>query len=134
MCSTWLTAWYFGGSLTPLSVRACSAAVCARRSTSDRARVARSTAAHQDSDSEAAIQLALKIPLAGRTSLVIVHRLSTIQEADQILVIDDDQIRERGTHDGLLADGGLYADLYRTQFKPNGRTRCLPAGLRARDT
>jgi ATP-binding cassette subfamily B protein len=72
--------------------------------------------AHLDSESEAAIQRALKTALAGRTSLVIAHRLSTIREADQILVIDGGQIRERGTHEQLLRAGGLYADLYRTQF------------------
>jgi ATP-binding cassette subfamily B protein len=72
--------------------------------------------AHLDSESEAAVQLALRTALAGRTSLVIAHRLSTIREADQILVIDDGQVRERGGHDELLAAGGLYADLYRTQF------------------
>ena len=72
--------------------------------------------AHLDSESEAAVQLALRTALSGRTSLVIAHRLSTIREADQILVIDDGQVRERGRHDELLAAGGLYADLYRTQF------------------
>jgi ATP-binding cassette, subfamily B, bacterial len=72
--------------------------------------------AHLDSESEAAVQRALKTALAGRTSLVIAHRLSTIREADQILVIDAGQIRERGTHEELLINGGLYADLYRTQF------------------
>jgi ATP-binding cassette subfamily B protein len=72
--------------------------------------------AHLDSESEAAVQRALKRALAGRTSLVIAHRLSTIREADQILVIDAGQVRERGAHDGLLAAGGLYAELYRTQF------------------
>jgi ATP-binding cassette, subfamily B, bacterial len=72
--------------------------------------------AHLDSESEVAIQQALKIALAGRTSLVIAHRLSTIREADQILVVDAGEIRERGTHDELLATGGLYAELYRTQF------------------
>jgi ATP-binding cassette, subfamily B, bacterial len=72
--------------------------------------------AHLDSESEVAIQRALKTALAGRTSLVIAHRLSTIREADQILVIDAGQIVQRGTHDELLAAGGLYADLYRTQF------------------
>jgi ATP-binding cassette, subfamily B, bacterial len=72
--------------------------------------------AHLDSESEAAVQRALKTALAGRTSLVIAHRLSTIREADQILVIEAGRIRERGTHDELLAAAGLYADLYRTQF------------------
>ena len=72
--------------------------------------------AHLDSESEAAIQKALKTALSGRTSLVIAHRLSTIREADQILVIDAGEVSERGTHDELLAVGGLYAELYRTQF------------------
>jgi ATP-binding cassette, subfamily B, bacterial len=72
--------------------------------------------AHLDSESEVAVQRALKTALNGRTSLVIAHRLSTIREADQILVIDGGQIHERGTHDELLATGGLYAELYHTQF------------------
>ena len=72
--------------------------------------------AHLDSESEVAVQRALKTALNGRTSLVIAHRLSTIREADQILVIDGGQIHERGTHDELLAAGGLYAELYHTQF------------------
>jgi ATP-binding cassette, subfamily B, bacterial len=72
--------------------------------------------AHLDSDSEAVIQRALKTALTGRTSLVIAHRLSTIREADQILVVNEGQICERGTHDDLLAEGGLYAELYHTQF------------------
>ncbi len=72
--------------------------------------------AHLDSESEAAIQRALKTALAGRTSLVIAHRLSTIREADQILVIDDGRVTQRGTHEELLAAGGLYASLYHTQF------------------
>jgi ATP-binding cassette subfamily B protein len=72
--------------------------------------------AHLDSESEAAIQLALKTALTGRTSLVIAHRLSTIRDADQILVIDAGRIQERGTHEELLCAGGLYAELYRTQF------------------
>jgi ATP-binding cassette subfamily B protein len=72
--------------------------------------------AHLDSESENAIQQALKTALEGRTSLVIAHRLSTVREAEQILVIDAGQIRERGTHDELLAADGLYAELYHTQF------------------
>jgi ATP-binding cassette, subfamily B, bacterial len=72
--------------------------------------------AHLDSESEVAIQQALKTALASRTSLVIAHRLSTIREADQILVIDGGRVSERGTHDELLAAGGLYAVLYKTQF------------------
>jgi ATP-binding cassette subfamily B protein len=72
--------------------------------------------AHLDSESEVAVQRALKTALAGRTSLVIAHRLSTIREADQILVVDAGRITQRGTHDQLLEAGGLYADLYRTQF------------------
>jgi ATP-binding cassette subfamily B protein len=72
--------------------------------------------AHLDSESEAAVQRALRQTLAGRTSLVIAHRLSTVREADELLVIDDGRIVERGTHASLLADNGLYAELYRTQF------------------
>lgn len=72
--------------------------------------------AHLDSESEAAVQQALKTALAGRTSLVIAHRLSTIREADEILVVQDGRIAERGRHEDLLARGGLYAELYRTQF------------------
>ena len=72
--------------------------------------------AHLDSESEVAIQRALATALAGRTSLVIAHRLSTVRAADQILVVDGGQIVQRGTHHELLAQGGLYADLYRTQF------------------
>ncbi|HUZ27405.1 MAG TPA: ABC transporter ATP-binding protein [Streptosporangiaceae bacterium] len=72
--------------------------------------------AHLDSESEAAVQRALKAALADRTSLVIAHRLSTIREAEQILVIDEGRVRERGRHEELLAADGLYAELYRTQF------------------
>jgi ATP-binding cassette, subfamily B, bacterial len=72
--------------------------------------------AHLDSESEVAVQRALKIALTGRTSLVIAHRLSTIREAGQILVIDSGQVVEAGTHENLLAAGGLYAELYHTQF------------------
>jgi len=73
--------------------------------------------AHLDSESEAAVQRALATALTGRTSLVIAHRLSTVRDADQILVVDDGRIVQRGTHDELLESGGLYADLYRTQFE-----------------
>ena len=72
--------------------------------------------AHLDSESESVLQEALKTALAGRTSIVIAHRLSTIRGADQILVIADGRIVQRGRHDELLAAGGLYAELYRTQF------------------
>jgi len=73
--------------------------------------------AHLDSESELAVQQALKSALAGRTSLVIAHRLSTIREADLILVVEDGRIVEQGRHDDLLAAGGLYSELYRTQFE-----------------
>jgi ATP-binding cassette, subfamily B, bacterial len=72
--------------------------------------------AHLDSTSEAAVQAALGAALTGRTSLVIAHRLSTIRSADQILVIEDGRIVERGRHPDLLAREGRYAELYRTQF------------------
>jgi ATP-binding cassette subfamily B protein len=72
--------------------------------------------AHLDSESEAAVQHALKAALTGRTSLVIAHRLSTVREADQILVVDGGRIVEQGSHDELLAQDGLYAELYQTQF------------------
>ncbi len=72
--------------------------------------------AHLDSESEVAVQRALKSALYGRTSLVIAHRLSTVREADQILVVDEGRIIERGTHSELLAANRLYADLYHTQF------------------
>ena len=73
--------------------------------------------AHLDSESEAAVQRALATALQGRTSIVIAHRLSTIREADQILVIDDGRVVQRGRHEELLEQGGLYRDLYQTQFK-----------------
>ncbi|MFC7242060.1 ABC transporter ATP-binding protein [Catellatospora aurea] len=72
--------------------------------------------AHLDSTSEAAVQEALGEALAGRTSVVIAHRLSTVRQADQILVIEAGRVVERGTHPDLLARDGRYAELYRTQF------------------
>jgi ATP-binding cassette, subfamily B, bacterial len=73
--------------------------------------------AHLDSESEVAVQVALRSALVGRTSVVIAHRLSTVREADQILVVAGGRIVERGSHDALLATDGLYAELYRTQFE-----------------
>ena len=72
--------------------------------------------AHLDSESESAVQHALRTALEGRTSIVIAHRLSTVREADAILVISEGRIVARGTHTQLLAAGGLYAELYETQF------------------
>ena len=72
--------------------------------------------AHLDSTSEAAVQAALREALAGRTAVVIAHRLSTVRAADLILVVEDGRIVERGTHVDLLAAGGRYEELYRTQF------------------
>ena len=98
--------------------------------------------AHLDSESELAVQVALKTALTGRTSVVIAHRLSTVREADQILVVVEGRIVERGTHTELLAAGGVYAELYRTQFQrqatlePNEMSRAAAAEAceRARPT
>ena len=73
--------------------------------------------AHLDSESEAAVQHALDAALEGRTSLVIAHRLSTVRNADLILVLDDGRVVQQGTHADLLAAGGLYATLHATQFR-----------------
>jgi ATP-binding cassette subfamily B protein len=73
--------------------------------------------AHLDSESEVAVQRALAVALSERTSLVIAHRLSTVQNADQILVVEGGRIVERGRHAELLDSGGLYGELYRTQFE-----------------
>ncbi len=78
--------------------------------------------AHLDSESEVAVQLALKTALSARTSVVIAHRLSTVRDADQILVISEGRIVERGRHLDLLAQEGLYAELYTTQFAPQAVT------------
>jgi ATP-binding cassette subfamily B protein len=72
--------------------------------------------AHLDSESEAAIQKAFEIALKGQTSIVIAHRLSTVLKADQILVVQDGRIVERGVHADLLASGHLYSELYHRQF------------------
>lgn len=72
--------------------------------------------AHLDSESEAAIQRALETALAGRTSIVIAHRLSTILKADEILVVQNGRIVQRGTHAALLAEPGIYTELYQRQF------------------
>jgi ATP-binding cassette subfamily B protein len=79
--------------------------------------------AHLDSESEVAVQRALDRALEGRTSLVIAHRLSTVRNADQILVVDDGRVVQSGTHAALLAEGGLYADLYETQFAVPSESR-----------
>lgn len=82
-----------------------------------------------DSQSEALIQAALERLMVGRTSIVIAHRLSTILAADIILVMDKGRLVERGTHAELLAQGGLYADLYRTQFRTLTAEEPEPANL-----
>jgi ATP-binding cassette subfamily B protein len=84
--------------------------------------------AHLDSESEVAVQRALDAALAGRTSLVIAHRLSTVRDADLILVVESGRIVQRGPNAQLLAQGGLYADLYRTQVLPDVRPRQPAAG------
>jgi ATP-binding cassette, subfamily B, bacterial len=83
--------------------------------------------AHLDSESEVAVQNALATALRGRTSIVIAHRLSTILQADQILVVDDGRIAERGRHNELIAQNGLYADLYKTQFERQQSGEAQPA-------
>ncbi len=84
--------------------------------------------AHLDSESEATVQRALDTALAGRTSLVIAHRLSTVRNADLILVVDEGRIVEHGTHTELLRAGGLYADLHRTQFSQDATSAVGAAG------
>jgi ATP-binding cassette subfamily B protein len=93
--------------------------------------------AHLDSESEVAVQRALETALAGRTSLVIAHRLSTVRGADEILVVDGGRIVERGRHGALLLADGLYSELYRTQFANQdgpdaaGRPEPVETGLTA---
>ncbi len=88
--------------------------------------------AHLDSESEAAVQRALDAALAGRTSLVIAHRLSTVRQADLIVVLDQGRVVERGTHHQLVAAGGLYSELYRTQFADGSQVNgASPASLPA---
>ncbi len=82
--------------------------------------------AHLDSESEAAVQAALDAAMDGRTSIVIAHRLSTIRNADQILVVDGGRIVDRGRHQELLERGGLYAELYRTQFEVRRPVAAMP--------
>lgn len=71
--------------------------------------------AHLDSENESLVQEALKVALQGRTSIVIAHRLSTVMEADQILVLEKGEIKERGRHEELIASGGLYSELFLRQ-------------------
>ncbi|WP_328681489.1 ABC transporter ATP-binding protein/permease [Streptomyces sp. NBC_00322] len=82
--------------------------------------------AHLDSTSEAAVQEALGEALEGRTAVVIAHRLSTVQAADLILVVEQGQVVQRGTHDELMAAGGRYEELYRTQFERPGAEEAHP--------
>ncbi|MCX4586017.1 ABC transporter ATP-binding protein [Streptomyces sp. NBC_01481] len=82
--------------------------------------------AHLDSTSEAAVQEALGEALEGRTAVVIAHRLSTVQAADLILVVEEGRIVQRGTHDELMAAGGRYEELYRTQFERPGAEEAHP--------
>jgi ATP-binding cassette subfamily B protein len=77
--------------------------------------------AHLDSESEVAVQRALDLAMEGRTSLVIAHRLSTIRNADLIIVVDHGRIVQRGRHEELMGEGGLYTELYRTQFDQSPR-------------
>ena len=77
--------------------------------------------AHLDSESEVAVQQALDLAMEGRTSIVIAHRLSTIRNADLIIVVDQGRVVQRGRHEELMREGGLYAELYRTQFDQSPR-------------
>jgi ATP-binding cassette subfamily B protein len=76
--------------------------------------------AHLDSENESLVQDALKQALKGRTSIVIAHRLSTVMEADQILVINNGVVAERGRHEELIGKGGLYSELFARQDLTTG--------------
>jgi ABC-type multidrug transport system fused ATPase/permease subunit len=69
-----------------------------------------------DTESEALVEEALETVMEGRTTMIIAHRLKTVQRADRVLVIDDGRILEQGTHADLVAEGGMYARLYRGQL------------------
>src|SRR5215216_4070367 len=77
--------------------------------------------AHLDSESEVAVQRALDLAMEGRTSVVIAHRLSTVRNADLIIVVDHGRIVQSGRHEELMREGGLYTELYRTQFDQSPR-------------
>jgi ATP-binding cassette, subfamily B, bacterial len=77
--------------------------------------------AHLDSESEVAVQQALDLAMEGRTSIVIAHRLSTVRNADLIIVVDQGRVVQRGRHEELMREGGLYAELYHTQFDQSPR-------------
>ncbi|MGB3259134.1 MAG: ABC transporter ATP-binding protein [Ornithinimicrobium sp.] len=81
--------------------------------------------AHLDSESEVAVQRALDEALSGRTSIVIAHRLSTVRDADTIVVMDRGRVVQQGTHEELLERGGMYQMLYETQFSRSGATSTL---------
>ena len=83
-----------------------------------------------DAQSEKVVQQALDRLSGGRTTLVIAHRLSTIRNADKIIVMERGQVADQGSHDELLARGGIYADLYRLQFQ-DGKTLVDPVGVAA---
>jgi subfamily B ATP-binding cassette protein MsbA len=88
-----------------------------------------------DTASEQQVQEALSTLMKGRTTLVIAHRLSTIMHADRIYVIDGGRVLEQGTHSELLAKGGLYAELYQTQFAQDGGGETeMPADAPLKDT
>ena len=91
--------------------------------------------ANVDTRTEAVIQKALKELLRGRTSFVIAHRLSTIRNADRVVVLEEGRIAEEGTHDELLALGGLYAKLYQITYQEqNGESEANVGATASRTT